>query len=258
MRVLLVTLLLLLVGLAGCASEGDSPTNDAGNGDGGDNTNSGNGTIDDPGNGGNNGTANGNSTTNETVENLVPVINVTADIVNGTAPLLVTFNLTIEDDSENLTWSFFLEGTAMQNGTGAAAVVNHTFTAGSWFVEFVASDGEHEATANMTIEVQGAAPEPVVINGHVTYNAHVVGMCESEASAVPAEVIGWSYQVLTADYEATWFDAADGELGTGSSGAVPTGAVTVKACYGGDFSIGVLPPLTNGADWSIKATAPGA
>ncbi len=253
MRVLTVTLMLLLIGLAGCA--GDDKTTEATDGSPAtDDGAGGNATVDQTPTG---DVDAGNATTNATIENLVPVVNFTADVVNGTSPLLVNFTLDIEDDSENLTWVFAINGNQTLNGTGAMASFNHTFDAGVWNLTVAVNDGGHEVLEMLVImaSLPASAPEPVVITGHVTYNAHVAGTCESEASDVPAEVVGWAYKVDTSSYEATWFNAAGDDLGTGASGIVPDGAATVTACYGGDFSIGILPPATGGADWSITARA---
>ncbi len=251
MRVLTVTLMLLVIGLAGCAGDepvaDDQPINDTEDTDDTPVVNETADPVDDT----------PVEETNETVENLVPVVNFTADVVNGTAPLLVTFTISVDDDSEGLMWTFAINGNETLNGTGAMASFNHTFDAGVWNLTVAVNDGGHEVLEMLVImaSLPASAPEPVVITGHVTYNAHVAGTCESEASDVPAEVVGWAYKVDTSSYEATWFNAAGDDLGTGASGIVPDGAATVTACYGGDFSIGILPPATGGADWSITARA---
>lgn len=166
MRTWLILALLTAVALSGCAGEDpDESVDDAGPSDGGDTT----GDAGDDQTGGTTGNATGETSDNATseTENAVPVLTVTADVVNGTAPLLVNFTLSVQDDSESITWAFFIDGNETLAGEGATAAFNHTFEAGTYNVTVTASDGEH--TVQETLEVTGVpgeeGPEPVTLTG---------------------------------------------------------------------------------------------
>lgn len=180
MRVLTVTLMLLLIGLAGCA--GDDKTTEATDGSPAtDDGAGGNATVDQTPTG---DVDAGNATTNATIENLVPVVNFTADVVNGTSPLLVNFTLDIEDDSENLTWVFAINGNETLNGTGSMAVFNHTFDAGLYNVTITVSDAEHSVEETFAIEVaEGiAAFEPFIRTVSVEAPCTQCGLLGASAS----------------------------------------------------------------------------
>lgn len=91
--------------------------------------------------------------------NTAPVANLTADILNGTAPLLVNLTLHGSDaDGDNLTWSLQVNGTQTANGTQLPATVVLNLTAGNHSVLLTLSDGEAETSANLTVAVAASGP----------------------------------------------------------------------------------------------------
>ncbi|MEK6985708.1 MAG: hypothetical protein AABX89_04945 [Candidatus Thermoplasmatota archaeon] len=101
--------------------------------------------------------------------NVAPTANLTANLVNGTAPLNVTFTLAGADpEGKPITWSFVV-GNITQNGTVLPALVNATLEAGNFTARLTVSDGALTATDrfNLTIlagapVVARAAPDPTV------------------------------------------------------------------------------------------------
>ncbi len=134
-----IALLFIATALSGCAGDDGytafEPTQD-------------DATVDDG-----NGTVDG---ANQTVANAVPELRVLADVVNGTAPLLVNFTIDAVDDSENLTWTLAIGGNETYTGDAVPAVVNHTFEAGNWTVVLSLTDGEH--TVEESLEIVATAP----------------------------------------------------------------------------------------------------
>lgn len=196
MRTLAVLMLFVVVSLAGCS--GSDPTTSADT----DPTTA----PPSPGAGpatGEGAVAPGNGTAaaNETMENLVPVLNVTVDATNGTAPLLVTFTVDVQDDSDNLTWAFFVAGNETLNGTAFPATFNHTFEAGSWNVTITAHDGEHTVEHMVAIDVEAGAVVPAgpqqIVDGSFT---GLVSGCADQVvgTLAPTENIRFDLDLSTA------------------------------------------------------------
>lgn len=157
MRVLTIALLLLLVGFAGCAETDPEPT---------DTTDDSDSQVDD--------------TTDETVDdveettnNTAPVAILTADVDNGTAPLLV--NVTVDGtdaDGDNLTYVLAL-GNDTFEGSELPTTLNFTLDEGNHTFTLTVSDGELEHVVELTIAVVeavvedlgpcGGEPEPCII-----------------------------------------------------------------------------------------------
>lgn len=156
MRNWLMVVLLIAVALSGCADEsGTEGTDDAGD-DGGSASGGGDQTA--GGSTGDGGESTGNGTGNGTNE--APVVTFTADVLNGTAPLRVNFTLAVEDDAENLTWTFLIDGNETLAGEGAAAAFNHTFGVGAHNTSLVVSDGQHEVNETLLITAVAPAAPP--------------------------------------------------------------------------------------------------
>lgn len=79
-----------------------------------------------------------------------------ADRVNGTAPLLVNFTVAA-DGATNVTWSLETNGTVFANGTAVPAIVNHTFDAGLWNVTLRVSDGARTNATTLQINATALA-----------------------------------------------------------------------------------------------------
>ena len=129
----------------------------------------------------------GDAVVNSTVANRRPLAGLTADAVNGTAPLNVTFTLTFSDaDQDELSWTLAMGNATLANGTsadsgdassghstatagnatgtgnatgnasaaGASRQVAHQFTeAGNYTVVLDVTDGTNSTSANITITV---------------------------------------------------------------------------------------------------------
>ena len=103
------------------------------------------------------GSASGNTTADR-----APVANLTADTLNGTAPLNVTFAVDGSDpDGGALDWILTFGNTTLGtgNGTTLPANVTHSFTeAGNFTVVLTVTDGAGNATANVTVVVLAGTP----------------------------------------------------------------------------------------------------
>lgn len=162
MRALLIAITLLAVTFAGCADSGDTEPVDS--------TESHDHDSHDH-----------NETIDEHVEvnNTAPVATLTADVMNGTAPLLVNFTLDGTDaDGDNLTWTFV--GNETVEGTELPTVLNATLDEGNHTFVFTVSDGELTHSVNLTIEVIAGEPDvdpnAPVDYGTFTYDP-VTGHC---------------------------------------------------------------------------------
>ncbi len=101
--------------------------------------------------------------------NTPPTAAVVPDVVNGTAPLNVTFTLEGEDpDGDNLTWALDVNGDGTSDATGeelpASYTTNYTEN-GTFNVTFAVFDGEATTVANTTIVVLNGTAEVVVPAG---------------------------------------------------------------------------------------------
>lgn len=94
----------------------------------------------------------GNETVQSTVPeavNRAPIAIFEADVLNGTAPLLVNFTIDASDmDGDNMTWAIAQNGTEVLNGTEFPAAFNLTLLAGNHTVALTVSDG-----TNDTVEI---------------------------------------------------------------------------------------------------------
>lgn len=114
--------------------------------------------------------------------NTAPTATLAADVLNGTAPLNVTFTLAGADaDKDNLTWMLTAGNATLGNGTTLPANVTHQFLeAGNVSVVLAVSDGSNTTLANVTIVVAAAVP---AVTGPV--------ICEAEGET---ELPGGFYQ----------------------------------------------------------------
>lgn len=92
-------------------------------------------------------------------------VNFTADLLNGTAPLLVNFTLNATGNVSS--WALGFGDGQTTNGTTLPAAVNHTYEIGGNFsanLTVTYSDGENRsALLNLTIVVPAGAPAPDVL-----------------------------------------------------------------------------------------------
>ena len=124
-----------------------------------------------------------------------PTANLTASALNGTAPLNVTFTVNgTHAAGTNITWSLVVtpaDGNATGNATAAASAGNgtrfpgnatYTFgEAGNFTVVLYVTDGARNATANVTIRVEGNASAPAIVPSEddwVVFNAD--GTCDAK------------------------------------------------------------------------------
>lgn len=170
LRVCLVIGLIATIGLAGCFEEGDLvPVQGADTGGDG-----GNSTVE-PGNETGGVEGDGNGTANDDVTNTPPVANLTADVLNGTAPLSVNFTINGTDtDGDNLTWTLLVNGTVLANGTQLPATVSYNFTeAGNWTVLVQVSDGIETVETSLVVAVAAAASGAAPFAG-ITFEGDVL------------------------------------------------------------------------------------
>lgn len=142
-------LLAVLVLLAGCADSG---------GKGGDDDSDSTSTSRTGTSGTRTATSSGStSATGTDGPNTPPTANVTADVDNGTAPLVVNFTLNGTDaDGDALNWTFDADGdgTPEANGTTLPATVQHTYNeTGEFRAVLNVTDGEDNATVVRLIVV---------------------------------------------------------------------------------------------------------
>ena len=170
MRTWLVTLLMLLVTLAGCSDEGtpETPVQTETPQDTPEETTTQETTTQ---------TESQTSTTSTEApqtSNTAPEADLAADAVTGEAPLNVTFTVDgLDADGDALTWTLDADGdgTVDANGTSLPGTAAFLFeTAGNFTATLSVTDGEDTATAmlNVTIlepVVVEEGPEPIVYTG---------------------------------------------------------------------------------------------
>ena len=179
-------------------------------------------------------TGTGSSTNTSSVPDLPPTANLTATPVNGTAPLNVTFSLSGSDpDGGNITWTLTIDGNATANGTALPSNVTHSFTeAGNYTVVLTVRDASRNATANLTISVEGGAPAsgPVREDANVVFNAD--GTCDAKGETA----VAGNLYVHNRGGSSIWIYAEDnGKPGLQVGGADENAAY--KACLDPDFLI---------------------
>lgn len=164
-RVVVVAVLVVAL-LSGCTS---SPQTDSTDDPSSSSSTSGSGAS------GLNGTASGGTSSSGGNSSSSLVANLTADALNGTAPLLVNFTVGATPASATATWTLATNGTSFANGTGVPAAANHTFLAsGSWNVTLTVMDGGRTANATLVINVTGGgARAPVQLASYT--NAGLIG-----------------------------------------------------------------------------------
>lgn len=110
-------------------------------------------------------TSTSSTTTTTTAPPPVRVANLTADLLNGTAPLLVNFTLNATGNAS--AWALAFGDGATSNGTTFPASVNHTFVVGGNFsanLTVTYPDGQSaNARLNLTIQVPAGRPAPDVL-----------------------------------------------------------------------------------------------
>lgn len=167
MRVVLVALLLLAAAMAGCATKkDDDPTGTA--------TGTPSGSRSGTGTGSGNGTGAAHNAT------------LTADVVNGTAPLQVNFTMAASPGATS--WRLSFGDGAIANGTGAPSAANHTYAIGGNFsanLTVVYADGPTagpNATATLAIHVAVPAgtPAPDVLHFEFADSLGCVGDAGAE------------------------------------------------------------------------------
>ncbi len=106
--------------------------------------------------------------------------NLTASVLNGTAPLNVTFQLNGTAPGD-LSWTLLVNGTELANGTALPANVTHVFNqTGNVTVVLTVSGASGNATANVTLAIAaGAAPDAVLADPT---------RCDRSATAVGGEI----------------------------------------------------------------------
>lgn len=150
---LVAVLLLITVSLAGCTGNGDKGE-DGSDGDGS-GTSTGTSTSSGSKSKTSTGTSSGTGTGGPGPGNDAPTASLAASVANGSVPLNVTFTATVTDpDGDNLTWQLdFGDGSSAAQGTSSGQA-NHTFTsAGNYTAVLTVSDGQRNASANLTIVV---------------------------------------------------------------------------------------------------------
>lgn len=178
-------LLSALVLLAGCADNGgNGDENDDGDSSGTvSGTASGSGTRTGSGTGTRTGSATATGT-GSPANNTAPTANLTADVDNGTAPLVVNFTLNGADaDGDALRWTFDADadGTPEANGTSLPATVQHTFNAtGQFRATLNVTDGTGNVSAVRLIAVaEGAGGASLIDRGEYFWEPST-GMCHAK------------------------------------------------------------------------------
>lgn len=213
----------------------------------------------------------GDAGVNATVANRLPVANLTADAVNGTAPLNVTFTLAFSDaDQDDLTWTLTLGNTSLANGTsgdagnatsegstattgnatgnstgnssaaGASRQVSHQFTeAGNYTVVLNLTDGTNSTSANITITVHPggnatatAGEGPIGEDDYAVFNAD--GTCDAKGEVD----LGGEYIHHRGGDSIWWFEESNGIDGLQVGGSGPLSTDTdYPDCLNADFLI---------------------
>ncbi|MEK6976646.1 MAG: PKD domain-containing protein [Candidatus Thermoplasmatota archaeon] len=159
MRVVLVALLLLVGALAGCATVKDDDPAGGASGSSTSASGSGSGSRSATGTGGS-ATATGTSGPAALAHNAT----LTADRINGTAPLLVNF--TINATAGASSWKLSFGDGEITNGTGQPTAANHTYSIGGAFTAnlTVSYPTGSNATASLalTVNVPPGTPAPDV------------------------------------------------------------------------------------------------
>lgn len=255
---LVSVLLALALMLAGC-------TDDNGSDDGTDDL-----TVEDGGAGETNETG---ETVGEAAGNLTAVLG--SSVTEGTAPLLVTFELTTEDGEprEFIAWTLDVDGDGEVDAEGSSlpATFEHTYTeTGTFEALYTLVDGDMTSNTTATITVlAGEVPEPVEYKGtilifdpttdvrsckHASGTNHQVS---GSTGAVKPEQGGWDYVVDHSGLRIVWMQGdqvlLDDKTGTG---VIPMGADTVAVCTADTSYLPQPNPLDPYTRYVITATHP--
>jgi hypothetical protein len=148
--------------------------------------------------------------------NRAPNITLNASLANGTAPLLVFFNLTaVDDDQDNLTWTFDADADGIPEASNAnstlPATLNFTYVAAGIFnATFNVTDGNVSVNQRVSIEVL-AAIEPDVYSGATTLpglpTIRTTGAAGCAGFAAKSNGRDCYYWTLTKDYTGSKFEA---------------------------------------------------
>lgn len=169
-------LLAVLVLLAGCADSG---------GKGGDDDSDSTSTSRTGTSGTRTATSSGStSATGTDGPNTPPTANVTADVDNGTAPLVVNFTLNGTDaDGDALNWTFDADGdgTPEANGTTLPATVQHTYNeTGEFRAALNVTDGNASVTAFRLVVVAEGGEASGLVERDEYFWEPATGMCHAK------------------------------------------------------------------------------
>lgn len=198
---------------------------------------------------------------NETAENLAPVLDVTLDAVNGTAPLLVNITIDASDDSDALSWAVFIDGNETRNGTAVPVTFNHTFEAGNWSVVIQLSDGEHVVEEAFSLSAapgdpNAGLPEPEVLTGNVTTAAL---MCPGGTFAMDGRFDGWTFVLAPEELSIQLWqgeDDSDPFTNHDNEDTVPEGTTSGHICHDSPAGVGGVAAGAETA-WTITFYPPG-
>ncbi len=197
----------------------------------------------------------------ETANNTAPVAVLTADVLNGTAPLMVNLTLDGSDaDGDNLTW--ILVGNETLEGSELPTTLNFTLDEGNHTFVFTVSDGELEHSVNLTIEVLagavedlgpcGGEEEPCIIEDHIWVTVWSDGRCDAKGAQGVALYLhdrpgaGSQYGTGFVTGGGTWvYEESNGipglqlsaELGPGGSTLGTDPIAVEKGCLNGDTMV---------------------
>ena len=228
-------------------------------------------------------TANGGVATNTVTGTgaVVPVVNFSADVTNGVAPLVVTFTDTSTGTISNRNWSF---------GDGAVtnivtAGITHTYLAGTNTVRLIVTGpvGVASNTINNLIIVE-TPPQLVVNPGNLDFGTVTVGQTNSQLFSVintgGLTLTGTATVALPFSITGSPYVLVPGQTGAVTVAFSPLGAGAITnfvifATTGGNSTnlvsgSGVLPPVatpvltpaggtyTNSVLVGLSSTTPGA
>lgn len=245
-RPIITTLLLLVVGLAGCSSDpSDADPIE---------TTTGTSTTTSTTTTSSTGTSTTTTTTSAPAQqNKSPTASLSASIEAGEAPVAVEFTLEGADaDGDALTWMFDADedGTIDAEGTDLPATVSFNYTTeGVYNATLTVSDGVNQTQAVRAIDVTAAVAqqEGLILTGGVLFAdpwAVALGGCLADAGrrdaggpngitgtehAIAPEQWGWTYAFDVTGVIAEFW-SPDAILGAAAAGTVPEGADSVVVC----------------------------
>lgn len=212
--------------------------------------------------------------------NLPPTADLTANLVNGTAPLNVTFTLAGADpEGKPITWDFAV-GNLTQKGTTLPATVNATLAAGNLTARLIVSDGALNTTRTLNVTVAAASavvafvPQSFTVSGSIVFGTQGVDSCGVTGEEVARHdwiITGEAGAVVTLitvhadlgasnlDSDIYLYDAAGTLLGSGTNFNFldgPTEDFTVDGPLApGTYTFEVLACTGVNMEYTIEATA---